>query len=73
MSPGFDLARQQLEQTMGQIRQVATAVKQLAATVPDAAQELQQMQELLKAVVIKAAQPAPMQTMSGQAVPTAGM
>lgn len=71
--PAVDLARQQLEQTMGQIRGIADQVKQMAATNPAVAQEAQQIQELLKAIVIKSAQQAPMQTASGMAVPGGGM
>ena len=65
----MDLVRQQLEQQMGQIRGVAESVKQLATANPAFAQGAQQIQEILKQMVIVAAQGAPMQTASGQAVP----
>jgi methyl-accepting chemotaxis protein len=69
---GFDAQRQMLEQTMGQIRQLGEAIKSLAPMVPMAADELQQIQQLLKQVVIKAASGAPQQTGSGMAVPGNG-
>jgi hypothetical protein len=70
---GADAARLQLEQTMGQIRQIGEAVKQIAAGNPLVADEAQQIQQLLKQMVVKSASVSPMQTMSSAAVPTAGM
>lgn len=69
---GMDAQRQQLEATMGRIRDLGELVKQLAAEIPTVADEAQQIQQLLKQMVVKAAQQTPMQTMSGAAVPGAG-
>lgn len=73
MGAGADLIRQQLEQQMGQIRGIADQVKQLAATNPAMAQGAQQIQEILKQMVIAAAQMTPQQTASSTAIPGAGM
>ncbi len=66
---GMDAQRQMLEQSMGQIRAVGQAVAQLAQTIPTGADEIQQIQTLLKSLVVKAAQGSPAQTPSGMAVP----
>lgn len=71
-APGMDVQRQMLEQTMGAIRQLGEGVKHLVTLVPMAADEAQQIQQLLKQIVVKAAQGAPMQTGSGMAVPGNG-
>lgn len=67
--PGAD---QMLQQTMGQIREVGQMVQQLEAQFPALAEEAQQIAQLLKAMVIKAAQQGSAQTASGMAVPGAG-
>lgn len=66
---GPDARNQQLEATMGTIRDLGEQVKQLAAANPMIADEAQQIQQLLKQMVVKAAQPAPVQTGSSLAVP----
>ena len=63
---------QNLQALMGQIRQVSDQVKQLASSVPVLAEEAEQINQLLKAMVVKAAQAQSMQTASGMAVPGAG-
>lgn len=67
---GMDAVNQQLEATIMQIRQLGESVKQLAATNPLVADEAQQIQQLLKMMVVKSAQTAPVQTVSSEAVPT---
>ena len=69
---GMDAARQQLEATMGRIRDFGEQIKQLAAENPAVADEAQQIQQLLKQMVVKSAQIAPVQTMSSMAVPGGG-
>jgi len=71
-APGMDAQRQQLEGTMQAVRTIADQVKTLAQMVPQAADEVAQMQQLLQAIVIKAAQGAPQQTLSGAMVPGNG-
>lgn len=70
---GADAQRQQLEGVMGRIRDLGEQVKQLAAENPSVADEAQQIQQLLKQMVIKSAQLVPTQTASGAAVPGGGM
>lgn len=70
---GADAQQQQLQQTMGRIRDLAEQVKQLGADFPVLADDTQQIQQLLKQMVVKAAQVAPAQTASGLAVPGGGM
>lgn len=71
-APGMDAQRQQLEGAMQAIRQLADQVKALGGMIPQAADEITQIQNLLKSVVVKAAQAAPAQTMSGAMVPGNG-
>lgn len=54
------------------IRQIAEPIKALAQIVPMAADDIQQIQQLLKQILIKAAQGAPQQTPSSMAVPGNG-
>jgi hypothetical protein len=70
---GPDPVQEQLQQLMMQIRDVGSQVDQIASTNPDLAQEATQVRALLRQMIIKAGQMAPMQTMSSEAVPTAGM
>lgn len=69
---GADQIRQQLEALMGQIRDVGQMVDALAADFPTLAPDVQQVKQLLKQMVVKAAQQAPTQTASGAAVPGGG-
>jgi hypothetical protein len=69
---GVDAQRQMVEQVAAVVRQMGEQVKALAQLAPHAADELQQIQQLLKQVIIKAAQAAPAQTPSGMAVPGNG-
>lgn len=62
----------QLQQTVQQIRQLGDLVQQIAASNPQLAQDAQQISQILKGMVVKAAQQAPAQTPSGLAVPGAG-
>jgi len=76
MSPagaGADAQQQQLTQTMGRIRDLAEQVKQLGADFPVLADDVQQIQQILKTMVVKSAQVAPTQTASSLAVPGGGM
>lgn len=67
-----DAQQQQLMQTIQGIRDLGEMVKQIAANAPMVSDEAQQIQELLKQMVIKAAQPAPVQTASSMMVPGNG-
>lgn len=69
---GVGAQDQMLTQTMGQIRAIGEAVKGLADLIPMGADEVQQIQQLLKALVIKAAQGSPAQSPSSMAVPGGG-
>lgn len=61
-----------LQALMGQIRQIGQMVQQLEGTVPVLAEEAQQINALLKQMVVKAAQAQGAQTASGMAVPGGG-
>ena len=67
---GADAVRAQLETLAGQIRDLGQQVDAVAMDFPTAAQEVSQIKNLLKAIIVKAAQQAPMASASGQAVPT---
>lgn len=69
---GAEAVQAQLQQTVQQIRAVGDLVQQLAATNPMIAAEAQQIGQLLKQMIIKSAQQAPQQTMSGAMVPGGG-
>ena len=69
---GVGAQDQMLTQTMGQIRAIGEAVKALADLIPMGADEVQQIQQLLKSLVVKAAQGAPAQSPSSMAVPGGG-
>lgn len=73
MGAGPDPIQEQLTQMMGQIRDVASQVDQIAAANPAVQQEATQIRALLRQMVVKTAQSAPMQTASSEMVPTAGM
>ena len=66
---GQDAIRAQLAQTAMQVRQIGDLVQQLAQTNPMFQQGAQQISQILKQMIITAAQAAPMQTTSGAAVP----
>jgi hypothetical protein len=70
---GADAARQQLEQVIQLVRGIGAQVKQIADLAPMAGDEVTQITELLKAIVVKSAQASPMQTASGMAVPGGSM
>jgi len=65
----MDAQRQQLMAGMMRIRDLGEQVKQIATEYPMTAEAMMQIQQLLKQAVISMAPQAPMQTMSGQAVP----
>ena len=69
---GADAQQQQLQQTMGRIRDLAEQIKQLGADFPVLADDVQQIQQLLKQMVVKAAQVGSTQTASSLAVPGGG-
>src|SRR3990172_2312515 len=62
----------QLQQLAGQVRDIGDQIKQLVAANPPLAQDGQQIMDLLKGMIIKAAEHSQMQTMSGAGVPGAG-
>lgn len=64
-----DSARQGLEQVMGQIRDLGQSLQAIGSAVPAFGPEVQQIQQILKRMVVKAAQQAPKQTASTQAIP----
>ncbi len=67
---GADQVRAQIEALASQIRDMGSMVDAIAADFPNAAQEVMQVKNLLKQIIVKAAQQAPMTTASGSAVPT---
>ena len=67
--PGAGGPDQQLQAMMEPIRQIGQQVTQLQQSMPFAAEELGQINQLLKQVVIKAAEAQQAQTASGMAVP----
>jgi hypothetical protein len=69
----MDAQRQQLMAGMTRIRDLGEQAKQIAVEYPMTAEAMMQIQQLLKQAVIAMAPQAPMQTMSGEAVPGGGM
>lgn len=69
---GADGASAALMQTMQQIRDLGQQVDALAADLPALQPEVQQIQQILKRMVIKAAQAPVGEPASGMAVPTGG-
>lgn len=69
----MDAQRQQLMAGMQRISELGEMVKQIMVEYPMTAEPMQQIQQLLKMAVVSMAPQAPMQTMSGQAVPGGGM
>ena len=72
LGQGADQVRAQLESLASQIRDIGTMTDAIATDFPNAAQEVAQVKALLKQIIVKAAQQAPMSTASGSAVPTGG-
>lgn len=73
--PGADAAAQQAQgqQAISQVRQIGDLVQQLAGANPTVGQEVQQITNLLKAIVVKLTAPLPQQTMSGAMTPGGSM
>ena len=69
---GSDGSRQQLEAVMGQIRELGEQVSALGSKVPAFAPEVQQIQQIVKRLIVKAAQVAPQQTASAAQLPMGG-
>ena len=69
---GSDAARQALEQAMGEIRDLGQKAEALGGKYPSLAPEVQQLKQILKRMVVKAAQQAPQQTVSSQDLPMGG-
>jgi hypothetical protein len=69
---GQDGARQALEQVMGELRELGQRFEALAGKVPSLQPEVQKMRQILKQMVVKAAQQAPQQTASSQGLPMGG-
>ena len=58
-------------QVMGKIRDLGQALSELGQMIPAGAQEMQQMQQILKRLIVKVAQRGPQQTPSASQVPGA--
>lgn len=71
-APSSDAGRQGLEQVMGQIRDLGQQIQALGTAVPAFAPDVQQMQQILKRLIVKAAQQSPQQTASAAMVPNGG-
>ena len=69
---GANAQQQQLQQLAGQVRQIGDMLSQLASQAPMVAQDVQQIGQILKGMIIKVAQAAPAQTPSSMAVPGGG-
>ena len=67
-----DAQLQLLQQGMGSIREIGEDVKLIAEQFPPAARTAQQIQQLLKQMIIEMAPEAPAQTGSSLAVPGGG-
>lgn len=67
---GVDQVQAQLQALATQIRDVGGMVDGIATNFPNVAQEASQIKTLLKQMIVKAADQAPPQTASGNAVPT---
>jgi len=67
-----EAANAQLEGLAMAVREIGDQVKQLVGQNPTLAAEGQQIGQLLKLMIVKAAQQGQMQTMSGASVPGAG-
>lgn len=67
---GADQVRAQLESLASQIRDMGQMADAIATDFPNAQAEMNQIKVLLKQAIVKAAQQAPTNTASGQAVPT---
>lgn len=62
----------ELQALMGQIRQIGQQVTQLQGQYPNLADQAQRINQILKEMVVTAAQEQSAQTASGLAVPGAG-
>ena len=61
-----------LQQVMQQIRDLGQQIQALGAAVPAFGPDVQQMQQILKRLIVKAAQQAPQETASASQVPVGG-
>jgi hypothetical protein len=68
-APGADQQRAQLAAFMGKLRELDQHIDQVFGEMPALRQVAQQMKAMLKQAVQKAAQTAPAQTASSEAVP----
>lgn len=64
-----DQAGAGIQAIMGKIRDVGQGLQEIGATVPGLQPEVQQMQALIRRMIIKAGQAAPTQTDSASALP----
>ena len=69
---GVDV-QQQAQETLGKIRDLMAQVGDLAGTNPTFTQEAEQIRNLLRKMVLKAAQSTTMATPSSSAVPPVGV
>ncbi len=69
---GGDTAKQGIEQVMSAIRDLGQQVQQIGSLAPSLASDVQQIQQIMKRMIVKAAQQAPQQTPSAQALPGGG-
>lgn len=67
-----DPAQDGVQDLMGDIRQLSSLADGLGTKQPALAPEVQQLKNILRQMIIKAASAASVQTPSGQAVPMAG-
>ena len=67
---GADQVQAQIQALAGQIRDAGAMIDAIAASFPAAAQEASQVKQLLKQIIVKAAQQVSSQTASAAAVPT---
>lgn len=61
-----------IQQLADQIREVGGMVDEIAASNPALANEVAQVKQTLRSMIVKAAQAASVQTQSGMSLPTAG-
>lgn len=69
---GSDAGRQMLEAAMGKIRDLNQQTSELGSQFPAMADEVKQIQQILKRMIVKAAQQAPQQTQSSADLPGGG-
>ena len=69
---GQDNAQSAITQTMGKLRDLGGSLQDLGKSNPSFAPEVQQMQQILKRLIVKAGAQGPQQTPSADQVPGGG-